>query len=268
MIVTIGDQMGQVTIPIAREHATQRFVVTDPLGAPSTLPNVLSVVFRPDQAAFEAGYLAAGMTKTGTVATFGGIPISVVTAYMNGFAAGILYYNRLNGTHIQLLGWSPRTLTGTFVSDDKTDCGAFGDFESARNIAAGLIAKGADIVMPVDGSAGNQAAGAAAQRATRVVLIGVDTDQHFSTPEYEALWLTSVLKNYRVMVRDAIGEIVHGDFKGGVLTATVGNDGVGLAPFYEFAHRVPAALEGKLTQIKAGIANGSISVDPASYIGG
>ncbi len=266
MIVTIGDQMGQVALPIAKDHPTQRFVVTDPLGNPSTLPNVLSVQFRPDQAAFEAGYLAAGMTKTGTVATFGAIPIKVVTPYMTGFAAGVLYYNRLNGTRVQLLGWNPKTQTGTFVSDDPTDFNVFGDTASARHITADFIAKGADIVMPVDGTVGNQGAGEGAQRATNVLLIGVDTDQHFSTPEFETLWLTSVLKNYRVMVRDAMGEIVHGDFKGGVLTATVGNDGVALAPFYHFSKLVPAALQSKLKEIKAGIANGSISVDPASYL--
>ncbi len=153
------------------------------------------------------------------------------------------------------------------MSDDPTDFSVFDDVPSARRIAADLIAKGADIVMPVDGIVGNEGAGAAAQDSGDVLLIGVDTDQHFSTPEYVALWLTSVLKNYRVMVYDAMGQIVHGEFRGGVLTATVGNLGVGLAPFYQLASSVPPALTTRLKELQAGIANGSISVDPGSYIG-
>jgi len=98
-----------------------------------------------------------------------------------------------------------------------------------------------------------------------VLLIGVDTDQHFATPQYEALWLTSVLKVFRRMVYLAMGEVVHGRFHGGVLQGTLGNGGVGLAPFYGLGGRVPAPVRRQLEQIKRGIVNGSISVDPRSY---
>jgi basic membrane protein A len=128
-----------------------------------------------------------------------------------------------------------------------------------------LIAGGADIVMPVDGTVGNAAAGAAAQRAGRVLLIGVDQDQHFATPTYEGIWLTSVLKNYRVMVYTAMGEIVHGDFTGGVLTGTLENGGVSLAPFYGFEPTIPAELQSELKDVETGIINGAISVRPGSY---
>jgi basic membrane protein A len=154
------------------------------------------------------------------------------------------------------------------VSDDQTNFGAFDDIASARRLSTAFISSGADIIMPVDGTSGNKAAGQAAQRTQGVLLIGVDTDQHFSTPEYDALWLTSAVKNYRVMVYDAMGMVVHHDFRGGLLVGTVANRGVGLAPFYQFAQVVPATLTTKLKELDAGIANGSISVDPASYIGG
>jgi basic membrane protein A and related proteins len=265
MIVTMFDQMADVTVPIAMAHPTQRFVVVDATRQDPPIPNVLTVDFRADEAAFEAGYLAAGMSSSGRVGTFGGVPIDGVTAYMDGLAAGIRYYNRTNGSRIRLDGWDPRTQSGRFVSRDTNNVGAFADFDQARHIAAELIADGADIVMPVDGTVGNEAAGAAAERAGGVLLIGVDQDQHFATPAYADIWLTSVLKNYRVMVHAAMGEIVHGDFTGGVLTGTLENGGVSLAPFYGFDRTIPVELQAELQDIETQIMNGTLSVSPGSY---
>jgi len=39
------------------------------------LPNLVNQVYQIDEAAFLAGYLAARMTETGKVATYGGLPL-------------------------------------------------------------------------------------------------------------------------------------------------------------------------------------------------
>jgi basic membrane protein A len=267
LIVTVGAGMANTTVAAAKRNPEQRFLVTDADAAHGG-GNVLSVVFRTDQAAFLAGYLAARMTTTGTVGTFGGIPIATVIPFMNGFAAGVLYYNRHHKRKVKLLGWNPGTQKGTFVSQDTTDFGAFNDAAPATDITGRLISSGADIIMPVDGPRGEDGAGQAA-RATpgKVLLIGVDTDQFFSTPEYSDLWLTSVQKRFRRMVYLAMGDVVEGDFEGGVLEGTLANGGVGLAPFHALESRVPFTLPAKLEEIKSGIAEGSISVDPTSYLG-
>jgi basic membrane protein A len=264
LIATVGFVMADPTRAAARSNPARRFLVTD-ANASGGLKNVMSVAFRSQQAAFEAGYLAAGTTRTGKVATFGGLPIPQVIDYMNGFAAGVLYFNRLNRANVKLLGWDPRTQSGAFVSLDPGNLDAFQDTASAASISARLISGGADIVMPVDGPAGEVGAGRAAQGRIGTLLIGVDSDQHFSTPQYEPLWLTSVLKIYRRMVYIAMGNVVHGQFKGGVLYGTVANGGVGLAPFYELASRIPRSVRTRLAAVRRGIANGSISVDPATY---
>lgn len=69
------------------------------------------------------------------------------------------------------------------------------------------------------------------------------------------------------MVYLAMGDVVDGQFRGGVLNGTLENGGVGLAPFHELETRVPFSLRAKLDEIKRGIVEGSISVDPASYLG-
>jgi len=267
LIVTIGSIVGSDTAAAAKANPGQRFASTDAADVRGTA-NLLSIRFRPDQAAFQAGYLAAGTTKTGKVATFGGIPLGTVTPFMDGFAAGILYYNRTHGTHVRLLGWNPKTRQGTFVSHDPTDFGAFEDKATPGAYTNEFIYQGADIVFPVDGPNGEVGACTAAQHFRRVLLIGVDTDQHYATPDCSAQWLTSVLKIYRQTVFLAMGQVYENRFKGGLLEGTLKNGGVGLAPFYNLESRIPRALRSELGSVKKGIGNRSIPVDPRAYLSG
>src|SRR4029077_7147112 len=205
-------------------------------------------------AAFLAGYLSAGVTRSGTVATFGAIPIPTVLPYMDGFAAGILKYNADHGTHVRLLGWDPATGTGSFIS--QSDFGAFGNTKRAREIAQGLIAKGADILFPVAGGAGDGGA-QAARAAGRVLLIGVDFDAFFQSPAYANLWLTSVRKRYDLAVEDVLKLVVDGTFHGGGLFhGTLANGSMDLAPYHQLNGRVPQTLRSELRQAQKGIEDG------------
>jgi len=246
----------------AQQHPQQRFAVVDPFEPPQ-LSNVLGVSFDVQQGAFLAGYLAAGTTKSGVVGTFGGIPVPTVFPFMNGFAAGIFKYNQDHGADVQLVGWNPGPGTGAFIS--QTDFGAFGDVEGGHRIAARLIRQGADIIFPVAGEAGF-GAGEAAREAEGTLLIGVDFDQFFQAPEFADLWLTSVRKRYDIAVKNVVRLVVDGKFQGGRnYVGDVGNGSVDLAPFHDLDDRVPSDLKTRLGELRAGIADGSISVDPRDY---
>ena len=265
LIVSIGTIAAPDTIAAAKANPRQRFAATDAAGVSGTSNNLMSIKFEPQAAAFLAGYLAAGMTKTGKVGTFGGIPLSTVTSYMDGFAAGVLYYNEKHGTHIQLLGWNPKAQQGEFVDTNKFDFGAFKDTIAAKELTGGLIHQGADIVFPVDGPHGEVGACNAALRTRNVLLIGVDTDQFWATPPCEARWLTSAMKIYRRMVYLAMAQIVHHTFKGGSLEGTLKNGGVGLAPYHGFESRIPGQLRSELASAKEEIVHRTLSVDPRTY---
>lgn len=267
LIVTIGSIVGADTAAAAKANPQQRFASTDAADVQGT-SNLLSIRFRPDQAAFLAGYLAADVTKTGRVGTFGGIPLGTVTPFMDGFAAGILYYNRVHGTHVQLLGWDPKAREGTFVSHDPADFGAFADTATAAQLTNGLIRNGADVIFAVDGPGGETGSCRAAQHHQRLLLIGVDTDQHYATPDCSPQWLTSVLKIYSQMVFLAMGQIYEHRFKGGLLEGTLANGGVGLARFYNLRSRVPPRILAELRRVKKGVGNRSIPIDPRTYLGG
>jgi basic membrane protein A len=63
LIVTVGFLLGDATKASATANANQKYAIVDFAYDPP-LPNVLGLTFSTDQAAFLAGYVAAGMSKT------------------------------------------------------------------------------------------------------------------------------------------------------------------------------------------------------------
>ncbi len=249
MIITVGFLLGDDTAAAAAEHPDQQFAIVDVAFDPP-IDNVLALVFDTDEAAFLAGYLAAGMSETGKVGTFGGINIPSVTIFMDGYLEGVEYYNEQKGTNVEVLGWNGTEglFTGNFDSTD--DGRAFGE---------NLIGEGADVIMPVAGPVGLGTA-AAAQSAGNVMIVGVDSDWYESAPEYRDVELTSVRKNIDVAVLDAIEADIAGEQLGTSYIGNLENDGIGLADFHDFDDAVPQELKDEIEQIRLGIIDGSIPV--------
>jgi len=194
------------------------------------------------------------MTKTGKVATFGGIQIPTVTVFMDGFALGVQYYNQQKGTAVEVLGWDPATQTGSFT-------GNFESKEDGRTLGLSFIDEGADIIMPVAGPVGEGTAAAVKERGNAWV-IGVDADWYETVPDYKDIVLTSVLKNMNITTKGAIQAAMEGTFAGGVIVGTLENGGVGLAPFHDADSLVSAELKAELDTIAAEIIAGNIPTSP------
>ncbi len=253
VIITVGFLMGDATKAAAEANPDQKFSIVDFAYDP-TIPNVEGQVFATDQAAFLAGYLAAGMTETGVLGTFGGINIPPVTVFMDGFVHGANYYNMKHGTDVTVLGWNPDSKEGLFT-------GNFDSLDDGRAFAQNLYDEGADIVMPVAGPVGLGSAALADELGTdKLKIIGVDADQAVTDSEKSDVYLTSVLKRMDSTVQQVIKQVMDGTFEGGVVVGTLENDGVGLAPFHAFEDAVPAELKAELEEIKAGIIDGSIKI--------
>ena len=116
LIVTVGFLMGDATKAAAAANPDQKFAIVDYSYDPP-LSNVLALTYQTDQAAFLGGYLAAAMSKSGKVGTFGGMKIPTVTIYMDGFVAGVRYYDQQKGKKVTTLGWDPEKAEGTFTND-------------------------------------------------------------------------------------------------------------------------------------------------------
>ena len=258
VIVTVGFLLGDATKAAAEANPKIDFTIVDYAYNP-VIPNVLGQVYATNQAAFLAGYLAAGMTKTGVLGTFGGINIGApVTDFMDGFVWGAEYYNKVKGTKVKVLGWNPAKKDGVFVGD-------FNSIDKGKEIAKSMYDEGADIILPVAGKVGKGPAALAAELGPeKLKIIGVDTDQYNTDPEHKAVFLTSVLKKVDSTTKEAVTEAYKGTFKGGVILGDLKNGGVALAPFHDFASEVPAGLKAEIEKIKAGIIDGSIKVGPVS----
>jgi len=66
-------------------------------GKPAPLPNTKPLLFKTAEAAYLAGYAAAGTSRTGVVGTYGGKPLPTVQIFMDGFAKGVARYNQDTG---------------------------------------------------------------------------------------------------------------------------------------------------------------------------
>ena len=256
VIVTVGFLLGDATKASAEANPNIKYTIVDYAYDP-TIPNVLGQVYSTNQAAFLAGYLAAGMTKTGVLGTFGGMNIGgAVTDFMDGFVWGAEYYNKVKGTKVKVLGWDPAKKNGVFVGD-------FNSIDKGKDIAKSMYDENADIILPVAGKVG-QGPAALAQEVgpDKLKIIGVDTDQYNTDPEHKSVFLTSVLKRVDTTTKTAVTEAFKGTFKGGVIVGDLKSGGVALAPFHDFDSAVPAALKDELTKIQAGIVDGSIKVGP------
>lgn len=251
LIITVGFLLGDATYAAADANPDQKFTIVD-YGSNfdgTTRSNLVGLNFATDQAAFLAGYIAAANTQTGKVGTFGGLNIPPVTAFMNGFWYGVMYYNDQNGTAVEVLGWDPASPdTGLFT-------GNFESTDDGRSMGETLMDEGADIIMPVAGPVGLGTA-AAVQERGNAWIIGVDTDMSVSAPEYADIILTSVLKNMDVAVFTQIEAVVNGTYVGGTdYLGTLANNGVGIAGDFP-------DLQAALDAIVAGIADGSIQTAP------
>ncbi len=249
LIITVGYLLGDATATAATDYPDQLFEILDYAYDPP-MNNVIGTVFTTDQAAFLAGYLAAGVTKTGKVATYGGIAIpGAVTDFMDGFVWGVDYYNQQKGTSVEVLGWDVASQSGSFTGD-------FESLDNGRSMTQSLIDEGADVILPVAGPVGEASAALAAELSD-VWVVGVDADWFQTLPQYSDVILTSVLKGLDVAVYDAIQQVVDGTFQGGTMVMSLANDGVGLGPIND---AVDPALAAEVQTIMAGVGDGSITV--------
>ena len=252
LIITVGFLIGDATKAAAEANPDMKFSIVDYSYDPP-IPNVVGQIFNTDEAAFLAGYLAAGVTKTGKVGTFGGLPIPTVTIFMDGFARGVAYYNQLKGTNVEVLGWDPANPDAGLFSN------SFDDQQKGRELAVSLMDEGADIIMPVAGPVGLGSAAAIKERGN-AYLIGVDSDWVLTSPEYADITLTSVMKLMDSTTFQVIQSVVDGTFKGGNVVGTLENKGVDIAPFHNLDSIVPAELKAEIEQLKADIIAGKVSV--------
>lgn len=264
IIVTVGFLMDVATKNAANAHPSQKFAIVDDAPAVKKGTHVLALQYETDQGGFLGGILAAGMTTTGTVATYGGQNFSAVTLYMNGFVAGVRYYDKTYHKTVKVLGWTPGkgacslatcAGSGTFV-------GNFTDQTAGKTDTTTFFSQGADIVFPVAGSVGLGSVAAAKLAGAGKYVMWVDSNGCVSDAADCKLFVGTVAKGVEPSVKAAVLSAANGTFKAGSYVGTLKNSGTAL----EYGGvTVPSSLKAEIATAKAAIIAGTISVNPNNY---
>ena len=253
LIVTVGFNLAAATTAAAKSAPSQHFAIVDNTG---NKKNIQGLLFNTAQAGFEAGYLAAGYSKTGKVATYGGMDFASVTVYMDGFWEGVQYYNKKNSKSVQVLGWNEKTQKGTFAQ-------SFTDQTKGSQLAKNFIQAGADVLYPVAGGTGIGTA-AAAKANGKVSVIWVDTDGCISAANYCSVFLTTTYKGIAPAVKAALERGSSGNYSSVDYVGTLANGGTGLSPYHDFSTKVPAALQAQVAALTKQIESGAIKITSKS----
>ncbi|CEA07423.1 Membrane lipoprotein TmpC precursor [Arthrobacter saudimassiliensis] len=252
LTVTVGFLLSDATKAAAEANPDVNFAIVDDNAI--ELDNVKPIIYDTAQAAFLAGYVAAGSTQTGTVATYGGMNIPTVTIFMDGFAQGVEYYNEENGADVKLLG------ADSFVD-------SFENRAAGKTLTQNFINEGADIIMPVAGPVGlgtMEAVVEANEGGKDVKAVWVDSDGYETAGIGQEYILTSVMKLMGEAVQEVVTESAEGNFSAEPYIGTLENGGVDLAPFHDQEANVPEEVKNAIEDLKAKIISGEITVESES----
>lgn len=247
LAVGVGFMLENAVEAVAARNPEARFVLIDSQlldakGAPRTLPNVRTVVFREEEGSFLVGALAGRVTRTGRVGFVGGMEIPLIKRFESGFRAGVLTTNPAAGQAF-LPGYT----------------GSFDNVSAGKLVAQDLIAKGADVLFHAAGSDGLgviQAVKEARAAGKEVWAIGVDSDQAHLAPEAV---LTSMVKRVDLAVYQAASDQVADRFDPGHVSLGLKEDGVAMAEVrVDFPGKAEALAE--VERLSARIAEGALRV--------
>ena len=251
VIVGVGYALAPAVTASAAANPGIKYIMVDEKSGGA---NVKGLTYQTDENSFLAGYMAAGYSKTGVVATYGGAPYPTVTIFMDGFARGVKYYNDVKGKSVKVLGWDVAKQTGTFV-------GNFSDQVKAKELSVAFEAQKADVIFPVGGSL---VVGTVENSlvSNKSVALWVDADGHLAAPKYDSVVMLSVLKGLQGSVELAIKSVYDGTFNNSVYVGTLKNKGVGISPLYgKFKSTlISKELQSEVADLQSDIANGIISI--------
>jgi basic membrane protein A and related proteins len=250
LVIAIGFLIQPSVVEVATEATDVNFAGVDQFygeepdcggedQSPCALPNVLGLQFPSEEAGYLAGIVAAGITKTNTVSTVGGIKIPPVDNWIAGFRQAVQDTN----PDIKLLN---------AYSQD------FVDAAKCKEIALDQISQGSDVVFQVAGQCGLGALDAACQEG--VFAIGVDADQSFAGD----CVVTSALKPLELAVFETIKSAQEGTFEGNT------NRFFGIEEFPDaellapFTDAVPADVQAAVEEAQQALISGEID-PPATF---
>jgi basic membrane protein A len=233
VVIGHGFQFGEPATKLYKEFPKTWFVVNTAKVA--TPPNVASFDNRWGDAGYYAGYIAAMMTKTGTIGHIGGIPVPVIQEFNEGFERGAKRFN----PNVKMLS--------AYV-------GSFSDIAKGKEVTLSLIEQGADVVT----ATGNESVVGTLEAAKekKVLMIGTAFDSAAFAPD---TIVTTALVNFDVNLGMAISKILDGTIEPKNYLLGLNENGIGLAGYGKFDTAISPENKAKVQALVDDIKGGKIS---------
>jgi basic membrane protein A and related proteins len=242
---------------LSREFPHARFVVFDATVdyAKCGCANVHSILFRQNEGAFQAGFLAAtlerqglsGLKPGGGLGVIGGMQFPVIDDFIIGFRAGAAQA-------------SPEiTVLSQYAN-------SFSDPAAGKEIAKAQFGRGVSLIFHAAGATG-QGVNEAAAEVGRYAM-GVDMDQYIlyrdSHPQMAARIVTSVIKNVDVAILRAIKQRLENKLAfGQAISLGIAEQGISLAPYSPVLAQAPQSVAQSLNAMQTAVAQGLVIVPSA-----
>ncbi len=233
VVIGHGFQFGEPATKLYKEFPKAWFVVNTAKVA--TPPNVASFDNRWGDAGYYAGYIAAIMTKTGTIGHIGGIPVPVIQEFNEGFERGAKRFN----PNVKILS--------AYV-------GSFSDIAKGKEVTLSLIEQGADVVT----ATGNESVVGTLEAAKekKVLMIGTAFDSAAFAPD---TIVTTALVNFDVNLGMAISKILDGTIEPKNYLLGLNENGIGLAGYGKFDAAISPENKAKVQALVDDIKAGKVS---------
>jgi basic membrane protein A len=235
LIWGIGFKMADAILIAAKQNPKQKYAIIDYSYGAKTPKNVVGVMFKAEEGAFLAGYIAAKMSKTGTLGFIGGMSVPIIHSFQYGFKAGAKYANK----KINILEQHAESFT---------------DAAKGKAIANQMMSKGADVIFHAAGAVGDGVIEAVKEKDK--MAVGVDRDQNYLAPKNV---ITSSMKRVDNAVFNVVSDLNKGIFKGGTTVEYGLKDGaVDISP--STTKMIPSVLLEDVAKIKKEIIAGKIKI--------
>ena len=241
IIFAIGFKLQKAVDEAAKQNPDAHFAIIDSV---VEQPNVASINYKDQEAAFLAGVAAGATTKTNKVAFIGGMHGPALDKFEAGFKAGVQAVNPKATVEIQYAE-------------------SFSDGAKAKSLAEAMYASDVDIIYAAAGGAGLGVFAAAksiveANPDRKIWVIGVDQDQQAEGKVNDSrnVTLTSTLKGVKQALMKFTDDAAKGNYHGGEqVVYGLSDDGVGLTD-----GQLTEEVKAKVAEYKKAIIDGKQEV--------
>jgi len=236
-LIIIANQIAlPILEPATAYHPDKKFILID---AEAAGDNIYSAFFKPNEAAYLCGALAAEMSETGTI----GIIIGMEITALHDFAVGYIQGAKKVDPDIKVI---------------ISAVGNFYDAEIGYELAEYQFEQNVDVTFAAAGGAGLGSIKAASDYGR--YIIGVDVDQTEQVePELKGAILTSCLKNFDMMIASLLDSYINGSLEFGQSGRLGLEEGaVGIARNQYYLDNVPQAVRDEIDGLQAKISSGEI----------